>query len=67
VQIDDQHIQGIWYDMETDSVNIIDQTRLPHEFKIVALQNLHDACHANEWSASDLHLRNSVTSIMKVL
>ena len=46
MQIDDQHIQSIWYDMETDSVNIIDQTRLPHEFEIVTLQNLHDACHA---------------------
>ena len=44
--IGDQNIQSIWYDLETDAVNIIDQTRLPHEFEIITLKTLHDACHA---------------------
>jgi len=46
VLIGDQNIQSIWYDLETDAVNIIDQTRLPHEFEIITLKTLHDACHA---------------------
>jgi methylthioribose-1-phosphate isomerase len=48
VNVNGQHFQSIWFDESDDSVNIIDQTRLPHRFEIVALQTLHDACHAIE-------------------
>ena len=44
--IGDQHIQSIWYDLETDAVKINDQTCLPHEFEIITLKTLHDVCHA---------------------
>ena len=43
-----EHLQSIWYELETDQVQIVDQTRLPHEFQIVTLSNLDDACHAIE-------------------
>jgi methylthioribose-1-phosphate isomerase len=48
VNVNGQHFQSIWFDESDDSVNIIDQTRLPHRFEIVTLQTLHDACHAIE-------------------
>ena len=32
--------QSIWYDASGDEVLIIDQTRLPHEFKVLSLVNL---------------------------
>lgn len=43
-----QHFQSIWFDEADNSVNIIDQTRLPHRFEIVTLATLADACHAIE-------------------
>lgn len=41
-----QHFQSIWFDENDRGVNIIDQTRLPHRFEIIALKSLADACHA---------------------
>ena len=38
--------QSIWYDASGDEVLIIDQTRLPHEFKVLSLVNLESACVA---------------------
>lgn len=38
--------QSIWYDASGDEVLIIDQTRLPHEFKVLSLVNLESACAA---------------------
>ena len=43
-----EHMQTIWYDLATDQVHILDQTRLPHEFEVLSLSNLQDACHAIE-------------------
>lgn len=43
-----QHFQSIWFDESDNSVNIIDQTRLPHCFEIVTLNTLAEACHAIE-------------------
>ena len=37
MKIDGEHLQSIWYDSESDTVKIIDQTLLPHEFKVVDL------------------------------
>ena len=36
----------IWLDPDGSSVGIIDQTRLPHEFKTVRLTSLDEAAHA---------------------
>lgn len=38
--------QSIWFDTESDSVKIIDQTLLPHRFEIITLNSLPDACYA---------------------
>ena len=48
MNVNGQHFQSIWFDESDKSVNIIDQTRLPHRFEIVSLNNLADACHAIE-------------------
>ena len=44
--IGDRHLQSIWYESQQDSVNIIDQTCLPHRFEIISLHTLEDTCHA---------------------
>lgn len=44
----DPKYQSLWYDAEHDVVNIIDQTRLPHELVILSLNSLQDACVAIE-------------------
>ncbi|SCA57274.1 Methylthioribose-1-phosphate isomerase [Candidatus Terasakiella magnetica] len=36
----------IWLDDDGWGVNIIDQTKLPHAYEIVRMENLADACHA---------------------
>jgi len=36
----------IWLDDDGWGVNIIDQTKLPHSYEIVRMENLADACHA---------------------
>ncbi|MDT8399801.1 MAG: S-methyl-5-thioribose-1-phosphate isomerase [Pseudomonadales bacterium] len=38
--------RSIWFEDDTATLRIIDQTRLPHEFVIAALHTLDDACHA---------------------
>lgn len=43
-----EHMQSIWYDVGTDQVHIVDQTRLPHEFQVLTLANMEAACHAIE-------------------
>ncbi len=40
--------QSLWYDTESDTVRIIDQTRLPHELAIASLNSLQDVCVAIE-------------------
>jgi len=46
MRIAGNHVQSIWYDSESDSVKIIDQTLLPHNFEIVELNTLSEACNA---------------------
>jgi methylthioribose-1-phosphate isomerase len=46
MNIDGEHFQTIWFDQADHNVKIIDQTKLPHFFSIIALNNLDDACHA---------------------
>ena len=48
MNVNGQHFQSIWFDESDNSVNIIDQTRLPHHFEVITLNNLADACHAIE-------------------
>lgn len=40
--------RSIWLNGDGFSVDIIDQTRLPHEFEVVRMQSLEDAAHAIE-------------------
>lgn len=44
--IQDTHYRSIWHDSTTGCVNIFDQTLLPHQIKILALDSLGDVCHA---------------------
>lgn len=46
MNVDGNHYQSIWFDEAQGSVNIIDQTSLPHKFEILSLENLDAACHA---------------------
>ncbi len=46
MKLNGRHEQSIWFDDEQQSVNIIDQTRLPHDFKILALHTLKESCDA---------------------
>ena len=46
MKIAGEHVQSIWYDPDYDSVKIIDQTLLPHEFVIVELNTLSEVCDA---------------------
>lgn len=41
-----QHYRTIWFDDDAQSVNIIDQTKLPHDFVVCQLRDVHDAAHA---------------------
>ncbi len=41
-----KHLQTIWFDESSESVKIIDQTRLPHTLEIVSLVSLADAATA---------------------
>jgi methylthioribose-1-phosphate isomerase len=46
VKVGERHFRSIWLAGDGRTVEIIDQTRLPHEFKIVTLNNLEDAAVA---------------------
>ncbi len=46
MQIQGTSYRSIWHDTATDAACIFDQTRLPHEFRILQLNSLGDACHA---------------------
>ena len=39
-------VRTIWFDDSAQCVQIIDQTRLPHCFEIIALNTLEQACNA---------------------
>lgn len=46
MKIDGRQYRTIWLDQDNQSVNIIDQTVLPHRFNILNLKTLDDACRA---------------------
>jgi len=46
MRVDGQVHRTIGFDAEQQCVRIIDQTRLPHHFELVALKTLDNACHA---------------------
>ena len=46
MRVDGIHYLSIWVNDDGWSVDVIDQTRLPHEFEIVNLRTLEDACQA---------------------
>lgn len=48
MNVNGQHYQSIWFDENHNTVNIIDQTCLPHRFEIITLNSLQDVCHAIE-------------------
>lgn len=48
MKVDGVHYRSIWLDDQDHTVRIIDQTRLPHEFIVIALETLQDAARAIE-------------------
>lgn len=48
MRVDDRHYRSIWLADDGETVEIIDQTVLPHEFRIVRLESLDDAAVAIE-------------------
>lgn len=48
MKVDGRHYRSIWLNADGVSVDIIDQTRLPHAFEIVTLRSLDDAARAIE-------------------
>ncbi len=44
--VDDEHYRSLWVADDSWTIEIIDQTRLPHEFMIVSLVTLEHAIHA---------------------
>ena len=42
MKVKGNHFRSIWYDKGTDSVNIIDQRVLPHEFRIIKIELLEE-------------------------
>jgi methylthioribose-1-phosphate isomerase len=46
MKLNGRHEQSIWFDSKSGNVNIINQTLLPHEFRIHQLSSLEDACSA---------------------
>jgi len=46
MNVDGTPYRTIWFDESDETVRIIDQTRLPHHFKILELLSLEDACYA---------------------
>lgn len=48
MKVSGRHYRSIWINEDGWRVDIIDQTRLPHEFEIITLQSLEDAARAIE-------------------
>lgn len=46
MKVNGKHYQSIWFETDTRTVKCIDQTRLPHDFSILTLNDLESACHA---------------------
>ena len=63
MKINDKSYKTIWFNETNKSVEIIDQTKLPHSLNIISLKNLTDViiaiktmqvrgCSFNRWSSS---------------
>ena len=48
MKVDGKHYRSIWLNEDGWRVDIIDQTRLPHEFEVITLATLEDAARAIE-------------------
>jgi methylthioribose-1-phosphate isomerase len=48
MKVNGTHYRSIWLNADGWRVDIIDQTRLPHEFEIVTLETVEDAARAIE-------------------
>lgn len=46
MQVNGKAMRTIWFDESAQCVRIIDQTRLPHHFEIIAINSLQQACDA---------------------
>src|SRR6185437_16031704 len=46
MKIDGKHYRTIWLNEDGKTVEIIDQTKLPHRFETLSLNTLDDAAHA---------------------
>ena len=46
MKINNKHFKTIWYDKNTDKVNIIDQSKLPHFFEILNIDTLDEIINA---------------------
>ena len=46
MRIEGKEYRTIWFDKENQVVKIIDQTKLPHEFKIKELRTVKDTVEA---------------------
>ena len=46
MNVDGRSTRTIWFGADGESVEIIDQTRLPHRFEIAVLREVHDAARA---------------------
>jgi len=46
VQVDSKPYRSIWVNADGITIDVIDQTRLPHEFEILNLKTLADSCAA---------------------
>ena len=44
--IDGKHMRGVWVEDDGWSIGIIDQTRLPHEFRTATLRSVADVARA---------------------
>src|SRR5512143_1485861 len=49
MKIDGKHYRTIWLNEDGKTVEIIDQTKLPHRFETLSLKTLDDAAHAIKW------------------
>jgi methylthioribose-1-phosphate isomerase len=46
MKVNGKEYRTIWLDQDNQSVNVIDQTALPHRFNVIKLKKLDDACTA---------------------
>lgn len=55
MKVDGHHYRSLWWDLEKEALQIIDQRWLPHDFRIEQLDSLQDYCVA----IKDMHVRGA--------